>query len=239
MESRETRFDSFRIGLIGLTPGAGATLLAVCGAGFLAEQGLQVSVAELGRGGIYEALGMEKRFALREFHSFLKATAGSVNLRRLENREMEINWALRLPDERRETLSYRDALRLIYGLSGSVLLFDFSGRAGEDVWLLAKEMDQMIVVVDPMPQALFSGRENLERWKLSELPVVYAVNRQTAGIDQKELARYLKTKESVAVPFLEPQWLYEAQYAGFSPWKHTAVRERLRPALQQLFDPVF
>lgn len=236
----EGRFlNAVRVGIAGLTPGAGATLFTVCAAGFLDETGSSVSVAELGDGGIYEALGMEKRFALREFCSFSKAAAGSANLRRIENREMGINWALKLPDERGTLLPYREALRLIYGIAGEVILYDFSGRKSEDVWLLAKEMDEMIVVADPLPQSLFAGLEALERWKLSELSVSYAVNRWAPGISKKELARFLKVREPVQIPFLAPQWLYEVQYAGVAPWSNPEIRESMRPALVELFRPIF
>lgn len=231
----EGDWDCLRIGFAGLTAGAGASLLTICAAGYFSDRKRSVSVVELGGGGIYDCLAMDKLFALKEFHSFYKAAEGSGSLRRLSNLEQGVNWALKLPDEREAALEYREALRLIYGISGQAVLFDFSGREDEELWRLLREMDLVITVVDPLPQRLIAGRSSLEHWKLSGLPVRFLVNKACRGIDWRELTRFLKVKEVEQVPFLSPELLYAAQYAGRNPWEIEELQTQLQPVFDRLF----
>ena len=229
--------DRWRIGLTGLTPGAGVSFLTACLAGYLAEkEGRTPAVAELGDGGLYDSLGMERRFIYREYRSFLRAATGSVNLHSLSNMEEGVNWALKTPAEQSERPGYREALRLIYGISGDAVLFDFSGRNDEEGWLLLKEMDVILGVVDPMPARLLAGRSTLERWKLSGLPVRILVNKDNRGVDRKELQRFLKIRGPETIPYLDPRYLYSVQYRGGMPWGEPEIRRQLEPAFHRLFS---
>lgn len=239
-KERKGSGDRWRIGVMGLSPGAGASLITACLAAFLAEEGKgTVAVAELGTGGLYDSLGMAGRFALREFHSFYKAVKGDVNLRRVKNEEGGINWALKRPEERGEILDYRPALRLIYGISGDVALFDFSGRADEEAWRLLREMDVALSVIDPMPSRLMANYGTLERWKLSGLPIRYIINKDNRGIGKKELDRFLRLKTAARIPFLDPELLYAAEFNGKNPYRMEGLRIILEPVFRQVLEGAF
>lgn len=229
--------DRYRIGITGISPGAGASFLAVCLAGYFAEGGAFPAVAELGYGGLYYGLGMDRRFVLKEFHSFYKAARGNGSLRTLENQDGGINWALRLPTEMgpQGQLEYREALRLIYGLVGHVLIFDFSGRQDEEKWLLMKEMDLVLAVVDPMPDKLLLGQGTLERLKLSGLQIQYLINKVNEGVDLREVMRFLKLRQTEQLPFLAPELRYSAQFEGCSPWERQQIKNAVSPVFNRVF----
>jgi hypothetical protein len=56
--------DKLKVGVTGISPGAGASFLAGCLARFLANTGKHSpAVVELGRGSLFDSYGMERRFA--------------------------------------------------------------------------------------------------------------------------------------------------------------------------------
>lgn len=232
--------DCWRVGIAGLTPGVGVSLVTTCMAGYFSSLDTvgSVAVAELGTGGLYDSLGMDKRFSLREFHSFYKASSGTANMRSLKNVELNVNWALKMPTEHHEKIGYREALRLIYGIFGDVALFDFSGREDEEGWLLLREMDVVVAVIDPMPDRLLAGRGTLERWKLSALPIRCLVNKNNRGVNWRELSRFLKLKDVERLSYLEPELLYASQYSGNSPWEEEVVQQSWKPVFSRLFSDI-
>ena len=56
-----------RIGILSASSGAGSRFFAANFACFLAEEGRRPAVLELAEPGLYDALGMDKRFAGRSF----------------------------------------------------------------------------------------------------------------------------------------------------------------------------
>ncbi len=77
-----------RIGIVSAARGAGGRFFAANFACFLAEEGRRPAVLELGAPGLYDALGMDKRFAGRSFCP----QGGPPNV------AAGVNWALLVPD---------------------------------------------------------------------------------------------------------------------------------------------
>ncbi len=146
---------------------------------------------------IYDALGMDKRFAGREFIDFFGLLEQGKSIRGLRNLDEKINWALHIPQEHRQN-SYRMTelsvrmrplsahkkvdMRLKKPAKDADKELRFlrliNNIAGDFIVCdfgssmparkLYEDMDLILCVVDPMPSKLLSAIELLGSIKLME-----------------------------------------------------------------------
>lgn len=231
-----------RWGFIGISAGAGVSFLTAVTAGFLAEIGERPAVLELGHAGMYHSLGLEQRFAFRGYESPYSAVREDRSMRNIVNLYRGINWAVLTEEDARMQRSFREAMRLIYDIEGSILLCDFSGRAAmgvetedwEDTWHLLREMERVFVVIDPLPSKLLAGAAMLARFRLSQLPVTYVVNKDNKAVNRRELNRFLHLQGCVFIPHAGVEASYQAEYRCRDPYSIPEVREKLSDALIRL-----
>ncbi|MDR3242387.1 MAG: hypothetical protein LBT34_00470 [Clostridiales Family XIII bacterium] len=221
-----------KVGVFGLSSGAGVTFLALNLARKIAnERVLTPAVVELSEGneGIYgwnyDVIGMDRRFSLREYFSFYGSVAKGESIRNKANMDEGVNYALRLPAEPQISLDQAQLSRLVNNVAGEVILCDFSARLsfGETdevarnlgMKRLLSDMDVILAVVDPMPSKLMGGYKRLELLKTFACAgknIVYVINKDNRGVNDRELTGFLKAKRLLRLPLASVAEQYEAEY---------------------------
>lgn len=239
-----------RIGIIGISDGAGVSFLTAALAAYFAEQKkVTPAVLELGKGSLYHSLGMKRHFAQREFQSVFEAQKNGENVKNVWNLHKGINWALQTPCDCQKTYDFLDKFRLIHNVAGDLILCDFSrcqvtmnetekmeeAFMQRDVtWQLLREMDQILLMIDPLPSKLLDGAAQLARYRLSRLPITFVVNKDNEGVRHKELKNYLQIKDAVWIPNLKTELLYEAEYGCLEPYGIEKIKKMLWEPLCKL-----
>lgn len=210
----EALIDRLKIGIIGLSTGAGSGFLATSIARALVDQqiGYHPAVLELGNGGLFDSLGMDKLFYNKNFFSFHQAVACDKSIRGRRNELDGINWALLPSGENAGFLDLYRKIRLLNNVSGDVILCRLSGVEGEDLWRLMWEMDRVLVVIDPLPSKMLNGYNFLCKLRVSELSALYVVNKYNKGVNRRELLDYIKLKGVSFLPMVDQVAIYGAEY---------------------------
>jgi len=223
--------DKLKVGLTGISPGAGVSFLTGCLARFLANTGKHSpAVVELGRGTLFDSYGMDRRFAGRPYFRFFQELAENRSVRGMRNMDEGINWILQSPEESEVSLSFEQKLRLIGYAAGDVVLCDLSGDADPDQKLL-RSMDQIIAVIDPLPSGMLKGYRRLCGLKALETAgcsIIYVISKMNGGVNRRQMHDFLKIKKPVLIPLVSPEHIYTAEYNCKSPY---AIRE-VKAALQ-------
>jgi hypothetical protein len=246
--------DRTRIGVVGLSAGAGVSLLAFSMARHIANMKRRTpTLLELSDGdeGVcgwnYDAIGIDRRFAGREYVSFYRRVAEGRGAGGAVNMDEGINLALRLPSEPEITLDTQQMTSLIGGVAGDVLICDFSARLGfgcadgdGDARLarlktLLRDMSLILCVVDPAPSKLLGGHKRLSMLKELESDshnVLYAINKFGNGVNKRELYNYLKPRRKTAVGRIDPDELCEAEYGCKNPYQMQGVKKAAGAAVE-------
>jgi hypothetical protein len=241
----------------GLSAGAGATTLAFAFADRLARAGgRSVSVVEISgegfraRGSDYDKVGIDRRFAGREYVSCYDLLAHGGTARAVDNTDGGVNWMLRVPGESFAGFDTADYVRLSSGAPGDVVILDICGSfgvaesdadrpgAGEArtavIARILRDCDRVFAVVDPLPSALMADRERLEMFKSMQsvgADIVFVVNKMNRGVDIAELRAFLKVRSTVDIPYLDPAGIYAAEYNCCTAY----AMPQLMPTLEQAF----
>jgi len=231
--------ESRKIGVVGSCAGAGVTTVVFAFAEYLAavrrqaarpvnKRGAEkpVGVLELRTdagapaGCPYDKLGADRHFAGRDYADFHRLAAEGVPCGNLFNISGGVNWALRPPavsGRPDDPLPVSALLRLADAAAGDPLLCDIaSSAAGETLSELLADMHRIVCVIDPLPSRLLASAERIGRIRAAEArgnPVVWVVNKMNAGVNRKELFRFLALKDPVFLPALPAETLYAAEYA--------------------------
>jgi hypothetical protein len=244
--------EKIRIGLVGLSAGAGVSLLAFSMARHMANLKKQTpAVLELSDGdeGVsgwnYDAIGVDRRFADREYASYYKHVTEYRGVVGLSNMDEGVNWALRIPSELDFTPDLQQMTSLIGNVAGDVILCDFSARLGfgladEDARLaclkkLLRDMTQILFVVDPAPSKLLGGHKRLSMIKELEVAshnVLYVINKFGRGVNKRELYAYLRPRQKAVIGLIDPEELCEAEYNCKNPYQMPAVKRAATPAIE-------
>ncbi|HML37040.1 MAG TPA: hypothetical protein PKA19_06440 [Bacillota bacterium] len=229
--------DKLKVGIIGISPGSGASFLAGCLARYLANtKKHSPAVAELGKGALFDSFGMDKRFAGRSWFRFYLALADNRSIRGKQNMDEGINWILRSPWEEKVSLSFEQKLRLTGHAAGDVILCDFSGAEDSDFQLL-RSMDQIIGVIDPMPSKMLAGYQTLCALKAMEAEgtdITYVISKMNKGVNRRQMLDFLRLRNPVFLPLVELQSIYTAEYNCKIPYTLGAVKNALRAPLEEI-----
>lgn len=231
--------EKARIGVIGVSDGAGVSFVVLSLAKAISDCGLMPAVIELGRGSFYDAIGIDKRFAGRNFFSFHKALREGLKIRNHHNLDEGINWALRGPGESDLRLSTNNMQRMISNMAGDIILCDFSGlhiQDAKEVFILdiLKEMDALIVVIDPLPSKLIPAHSELYIIGKEFKDVIYVINKNNRGININEMMRFLKVKKPILMPLVAQEELYAAEYCCEIAYSNYAVKRVLKPPIREI-----
>lgn len=234
--------DRLKIGVVGISQGAGTSFLTGCFARYLANTGKHSpAVVELGRGSLYDSCGMDKRFAGRPWFRFYQALEGNRSIRGMRNMDEGINWILRAPDEEKLCLSFEQKLLLASHARGDVILCDLSGETEPDEQLL-RSMDQIIAVIDPMPSKMLAGYKALGSLKVLETErgaVVYVISKMNRGVNRRQMLDFLKIPKPIFLPLINPECVYTAEYNCKIPYAVSEVKSALQKPLGELAAAFF
>jgi hypothetical protein len=230
----------------GLSARAGATTLALAFADWLARPadrgvafvGICDEALRLG-GNDYDKLGIDRRFAGREYVSCYDRLAHGGSARAIENLDGGVNWLLRVPGEKTAAFDVADYVRLAACAGADVAVLDICGEfGGRDrvaaIQKLLRDCDRVFAVIDPLPSALMADPEKLEMFKAMEsvgAEVLYVLNKMNPGVDVRELRAFLKLRDAVEVPFLDPAGVYAAEYNCCTVY----AMPKLAPTLEAAF----
>lgn len=225
-----------KVGLTGLSPGAGVSFVTSILAGFLADviHG-NPAVLELGSPSLYEAMGLSRHFSEGKLRFYSQELAAGESPRALRNVYAGINWLVRSPKETAWEEQLSQALRLVNNAEGDFILCDLSGFTKEKLLLQAiSEMDAVILVVDPLPSRLLMGQAVLERLKTTGAEPFLLVNKNNGGVRRRELNRFLLGEDFISVPYLPPEPIYRAEYACKPPSRAPELRALLEGPISRL-----
>jgi hypothetical protein len=229
--------DKLKVGVIGISAGAGVSFLTGCIARYLANTGLHSpAVIELGGGSLYDSFGMDKRFAGRSWFRFYEALAEGRSIRGVRNIDEGINWILRSPDEGGINLAFEQKIRLISHARGDVILCDLSGDAKPDFELL-RSLDQLIAVIDPMPSKMLEGYKTLCNIKMlgtEKEGLIIVVNKMNRGVNRRQMLEFLNVKKPVFLPLVNPENIYTAEYNCKIPYTLGEVKNALQDPLGEI-----
>lgn len=198
-----------RIAVVGASPGAGASFVStvVLRSGpfsGMAPEGLR-SLVELGTPYFYTALGMDKRFAGRNFYYY--EGEGPLKL----NMELGYNWYLRAPES--DPASAASLFRGAYAAPGNMVVFDLSGlESSEHLLPLLGVMDIIYLVIDPLPTKLIPAQDIMDRIRTHFPKTEMVVNKFNRGIHRGELSRFLGTSAFFTVDEVSYEALCRAEY---------------------------
>ncbi len=242
------RIDRMKIGIVGLTPGAGAGFVSVCLAGALAETGEhRPAVLELGDEGLYDSLAMDKHLAGREYFRFFKALRDDKSIRGRSNELYGVNWILKSPAESGVSIDLLKMIRLANHASGDIIICKIpdmqedirEDMQEEDLWKLLWDMDRVLIIIDPLPSKMLAGHKLLCVLRASGLPLLYIVNKMNGGVARRELLDYLKLKKLFCFPLIEPEIIYGAEYSCRFFYDLSSVKSSMKASLDEVIKELF
>ena len=227
--------------------GAGVTTLAFSAAEYLAARskktGLTVTMLELDpkaeapAGRAYDKVGIDRRFAGRDYTSFYKLASEGKPFNDILNPDGGINWALRLPGEAVPAPSAIALSRLLNNIRGDIVICDVPGYSFFDCILgrdaltaLLADMDRIICIFDPLPSRLLASVRTAEACRSispANTKIHWVFNKLNSGVDLREAVRFTGAKDYIPFPAIPASVLYKAEYAcrsiAFFPEAETAL----------------
>ena len=245
-----------RVGVLGLSAGAGCTFVAEALAHILAHEGKKAVtfldgagyMGSPGRGYTYDALGMEKRFAIRGFADVFEMLEQGKSVRKVRNIDEKINWLLPVPKDtgrrigEREINRFANIRKAYTAAPGDVIVCDLgtpeAGRNREAFYEILKDMDAVVAVIDPLPSALLAGEKHLQILKsmaeTGEQEFFFAVNRANPGVGIHEIRRFLGIKPAAEIKACDLADIYAAEFACTLPIEFAPIRERIAEDARKL-----
>lgn len=228
-----------KIGIFSMSQGAGASFLTTSLARFLANTREHFpTVLELGKDSIYDSIGMDKRFAGREFFDFYQALEQGTSIRSKKNMDEGINWILMIPGHKKNQLNSDQKLRLIHSAPGNIVLCDLSGCEERELPML-EHMDQIILVIDPLPSGILRGYDLLQRLNTmigDENNIIYVINKYNKGVNRRELQGFLQVKKPIYLPMVKHQSVYAAEYLCKTPYSMVDIRNSIKEQLSMIVN---
>jgi len=191
----------------------------------------------------YDKIGIDRRFAGRDFISLYRLAAEGKPLHGHKNLDGGISWILRVPGEPFPAQDPTVLHRLVNNVAGDVIICDISAtgimndggaRANRDALLaLLADMSHIVCVIDPLPSRLLASVPATETCRAAAaagVPVTYVFNKHNPGVNLREVTRFTGIKDYLPFPAVPAESVYGAEYACRS------LAPELAPALSDLFQ---
>jgi len=203
-----------RIAVVPAFSGAGASFISAQMA--LYERG-PVNVIELGKPCFYLAYGMEKRFAGRPFVFFENELMGG-GISKINNTEFGINWLVRPVGS--SPMSLEALLKAVSFPPKGCTIYDFSSVDEDKILACLSEMDEIYLVIDPLPSSLITAAAFIEKILLLFPSANILINKMNSGVHKNELKKFLGRSKIKEIPFYPPEEIYRAEYNCCPPVLH-------------------
>jgi len=222
-----------RIGFVGLAAGVGATTLCFATAEYLAALSeSSVTMLELDlrpdapAGTPYDKVGIDRRFAGRDFISLYRLASEGKPLAGVCNIDGGINWVLRFPGEPGPAPDQATLHRLVNNVSGDIILCDISapgimnnsgtGSGRDALKSLLADLDHIFCIFDPLPSRLLASVPAAEVCRAAAaagVPVTYVFNKLNSGVNVREATRFTGIRDYLPFPAVPAENVYAAEYA--------------------------
>lgn len=229
--------DFFRkkIGVIGLSPGAGAGFFSVSLSRFLAESTeLHPALIELKGKKLYDSLAMDRHFAGSEFIDMFCEIKNHSPIGKLRNTYKGVNWALKTPSDKGDDPGLLEMLRLVNNTPGRVIIVKIPTGNREYLWELLYDMDAVVAIIDPLPSSMLWGHELLCQLRTANMRILYVVNKMNSGVSRRELGNYLKIKGLHFIPMVDVEAIYSAEFGCKIPWDLPQINKLIRPPIETI-----
>lgn len=211
-----------KIGFVGMSAGAGATTLAFAAAEYIAARlpGRAVTLLELDMrasapaGRPYDKVGIDRRFAGRDYISFFRLAAEGRPLGGAVNMDGGINWALRVPGEHGPAPCAATLHRLLNNVSGDIIICDISPH--EHLSGMLADLSCIICIFDPLPSRLLASVPAAEACRAAAaagIPATWVFNKLNAGVNLREATRFTGISNYIPIPAIPAETVYAAEYA--------------------------
>lgn len=252
--SYSTKSAKQKIGVLGISKGSGSSFVALSLAKELSKNtAKRVAYVEMpagehrGEGCIYDSLGMDKRFAAREFNDFYLLVSAGIPISQKLNLDENINWALEIPkiyrDEKDEK-DGKDGLRnrraefctILNNIAGDVIIADLGGN--RDIKLMS-EFDAALCVIDPLPSRLLAGYEMLcqmKKWQKAGGRVLFVLNKFNGGINRKDLRGCLNFSPDVVLGNVDTEEIYLSEYNCQIPYSRKRIAEQIGTEIKEISE---
>jgi Flp pilus assembly CpaE family ATPase len=233
-----------KIGVAGMSRGAGTTLVAVSLAKLLAAmEKRKVTYLEVcdkaceKNSLVYDSIGFDKRFKTREFVRYYREIKEGRNIRQKVNQDELINWGLITPEDVKEGIKTApvDIVRLINNIPGDLIVCDIADCTDTADYLV--DMDYIIFVIDPMPSAMIGGyplMRGVKRMECKGKKVIWVINKYNHGINKRDMQVFLELKAFYRIPFIRAENFYTAEYNCKIPYTIQDIREGLSGTLEKI-----
>lgn len=220
------------IAVTGLGQCVGTTFVASSLAFFFREKGNSVTFCQCAQPWrcsrlFYDAVAMEQRFTNRRFTDFYALIHQEEKLTGKKNMDSGINWILPTPYDWDSgfALDAAQRNRLVLNVRDETVIFDLETHKDWDGFL--QDMDQVVVVIDPMPSALIraSGRFSfLKRLELAGTPMTWIVNRMNSGVHRRQVTGYLKNRSPLWLEQMDSALIYADEFFCRYHWENEEIR---------------
>ena len=251
MRERQTEkyvcvIEKQKIGVVGMSKGAGVTFIATTLAKVLSSlDGRKVTLLEVcdhfakNKALIYDSIGFDKRFKTREFIRFYGEVRQGMEIRGKSNPDEKINWALLTPEDIKDEGEIRpiEVIRLINNIAGDLIVCDISDCKNTVEYLL--DMDTVVFVVDPAPSRMIAGyplMREVKRMEYKGKKVIWLINKYNPGINKRELMNFLKLKDYYKIPFIAAEYFYSAEYNCKIPCEIADVHESVKDVMEKIVE---
>lgn len=248
-EEYEDEGRRFRIGVVGLNEGNGATLFATSLACIIEEK-KECSVAYLeftegmpGKPLLFDSLAMDRRFASRKFHDVYSLVRDKKRTAGIKNKDENINWLIMSPESAAKGLymTGKEKMKVLAGITEDVTVCDIDDK--EDLDEVLQEMDIIAAVIDPMPSKLIAARGLIRKIKAvqaerksEKMPVCWILNRCSRGVGKRKLNEYLKVRETIKIPEIKGEWFYTAEYNCRIPFRQREIGEKIEKPIKEFIN---
>ena len=227
--------DKTRIAVIG-SQGCGISF--ICGlAAISAPKNISVCLAELGKPYYYNALDFGRRFALRGYKSPISALKDKTSVNDIRNTENGVNWLAKAPGD--AELTNAELFRFLSRAPGDAVIFDCSDLDTETMTDIAAECSRVMIVIDPLPTELIKNISLIERLRLSFPEAIVVINKMNRGVHKAELERFIKTKNYIEIPYIDPIIIYSCEYRCMLPFENEEIKKLLGKASEELKSRLF
>lgn len=238
-----------KIGIINITPRAGASFVTMNLARALSSYDIMTAVVEPPKEQPYYFIttGLEQRLSKKEvsadFYSYPHEIAeGNILHKGKETIEDGIIWII--PDPRRELIEQWDEqmmFKLLYAnRTASITIVDlgseFNNHSNEE---LLKEFDIILAIIDPLPSEMINSQKRFEDiYKLMEkgYRVELIINKFNPGVKKNELSDFLKHEPTMYIPSFKLEDIYEAIYDCKLPYDNERIGLEFKKAVFPLLN---